>query len=68
MFGQFCEMSTENCYNVVQKQVPVANARLVVRVMTKGNYVWSLKTISVIEAHDEILFNYGAAYKYPEVY
>ena len=57
-----------HCHNVVKGRMPIANARLVIRVVSKGHYEWSLASILPIAAHDEILWNYGVGYKYPDMY
>jgi len=57
-----------HCYNIVKNRSASANARLVVRVIRQGKYDWSLVSTCNIPAHEEILWNYGVGYKYPDTY
>ena len=59
--------SPYNCYNIVRQRTAAANARLTVRSLGNGEYIWGLISTVAIPAHEEILWNYGANYMYPEI-
>ena len=61
--------SPRNCYNVLKNRRAAANARLTMRALGNNKYQWGISSLvsAGIPAHEEILWNYGAGYIYPEV-
>jgi len=59
----------KGCFNVVKKRRAAANARLTMRALGNNKYQWGISSLisAGIAAHEEILWNYGAGYIYPEV-
>ena len=59
----------KNCFNVVKNRRAAANARLTMRALGNNRYQWGLSSLvsAGIQAHEEILWNYGSGYIYPEV-
>jgi len=59
----------KDCYNVVKKRRAAANARFTMRALGNNKYQWGISSLvsAGIPAHEEILWNYGAGYIYPEV-
>ena len=58
-----------NCFNVVKNRRAASNARLTMRALGNNRYQWGLSSLvsAGIQAHEEILWNYGQEYIYPEV-
>ena len=55
------------CFNVVTQKMATANCTLKVSHYKDGPK-FSLQAITTINAHDEILWSYGADYEYPDRY
>ena len=66
-----CLVSISNspyaCFNIVTQKVATANCTLKVNHNRDGQK-FSLEAITIINAHDEILWSYGADYEYPDRY
>jgi hypothetical protein len=53
------------CYNTHRDRPAFDNARLTYKAWGTCHYQWGLMSKKTIPAHEEILWNYGAAYIYP---
>jgi hypothetical protein len=57
-------------YVVKNNRRAAANTRLTMRALGNNRYLWGLSSLvsAGIQAQEEILWNYGQGYIYPEVY
>jgi hypothetical protein len=55
------------CYNTYRDRPAFDNARLTYKAWGNGHYQWGLMSKKTIPAHEEILWNYDAAYIYSNI-
>ncbi len=59
----------KNCFNVVKNRRAAANARFTMRALGNNKYQWGISSLvpAGIPAHEEILWNCGYGYIYPDI-
>jgi hypothetical protein len=59
----------KNCFNVVKNRRAAANARFTMRALGNNKYRWGISSLvpAGIPAHEEILWNCGYGYIYPDI-